>query len=106
LGHAFGVRRVGLSRSSGVLAVVYAQFEVDWARPERIEDELIRSGARDAHMLADDVPIVAVTVSARSLREANALVRDLLEHVGAGSVEIIAPRVLLGSLSTFASRDL
>jgi hypothetical protein len=54
-----------------VLAVFHAQFEVDWLRPEWIEDELVRSGAREAHMLADDVPIVAVTVWARSAHEAN-----------------------------------
>jgi hypothetical protein len=77
-----------------VLAVVYAQFEVDWSRPEWIEDELVRSGAREAHMLADDVPIVAVTVCARSPDEANNIVRGLLTGVGAYSVEIIEPRVL------------
>jgi hypothetical protein len=72
-----------------MLAVVHAQFEVDWSRPEWIEDELVRRGARDAHMLGDDVPTVSVTVSAPSLRAAELLVRDLLARVGAASVEIL-----------------
>ena len=76
-----------------MLVVVLAQFEVDWSKPEWIEDELVRSGARDAHMLADDIPTVAVTVCARSRDGAETIVRSLLEHVGASSIEIVPARV-------------
>ena len=79
-----------------MLAVVHAQFEVDWSRPEWIEDELVRRGARDAHLLGDDVAAVSVTVSAPSHREAELLVRDLLARVGAASVEIL-PRAAAGA---------
>ena len=44
-----------------VLVVVQARFEVDWSCPEWIEDELVRCGARDAHLLDDDR--VSVTVA-------------------------------------------
>jgi hypothetical protein len=90
-----------------VLTVVHAHFEVDWSRPEWIEDELVRRGARDAHMLPDDIPTVAVTVSARSREEANAVVCRLLDRVGAYAVEIVPPslaaRILLQSRVATAS---
>jgi hypothetical protein len=76
-----------------VLAVVHAQFEVDWSRPEWIEDELVRRGARDAHLLPDDILTVALTVSARSREEANAVARQLLDRVGAYSIEIVPSRL-------------
>ena len=64
-----------------MLVVVQAAIDVDWARPEWIEDELIRAGARDAHLV--DAGTVAVMVAAGSTREAAALVEDLLARVGA-----------------------
>jgi hypothetical protein len=67
-----------------MLVVVQAHFEVDWARPEWIEDELIRCGARDAHLV--DEYMVAVTVAAPSRPVAENLVRDLLDRVGAAVV--------------------
>lgn len=76
-----------------MLALVYAQFEVDWSRPEWIEDELVRRGARDAHLLPDDILTVALTVSARSREEANAVARQLLDRVGAYSIEIVPSRL-------------
>ena len=69
-----------------MLVVVDARFEVDWSRPSWIEDELIRSGARDARLLEDD--LVAVTVAARTRPDACELVRDLLDGVGAHVLEI------------------
>lgn len=69
-----------------MLFIVQARFEVDWSRPEWIEDELVRSGARDARILPDDA--VAVTVTARSRDEADGMVRDLLARLGASGVEI------------------
>lgn len=71
-------------RLPGMLVVVQAQFEVDWARPEWIEDELIRCGAREAHLV--DEYTVAVTVAARSRPMAEELVHDLLDRVGASVV--------------------
>jgi len=70
---------------SRVLAVVQARFEVEWSRPEWAADELVRRGAREARLLADDC--VSVTVCADSRETAEALVRDLLERVGARAVE-------------------
>lgn len=64
-----------------MLVVVQAPFDVDWTRPEWLEDELIRSGARDARLV--DGETVAVTVAAASTREARELVRGLLDRVGA-----------------------
>lgn len=69
-----------------MLVVVRGRFEVDWSRPEWIEDELIRRGAREAHLVGEDT--VAVTVAASSRREANELVRDLLARVGATVLEL------------------
>jgi hypothetical protein len=71
-----------------VLAVIRAQFAVDWTRPGWIEDELVRRGARDAHLVGDDV--VSVTVVASSRREAEELVEDLLIRVGATPLGIVA----------------
>ncbi|HVS85304.1 MAG TPA: hypothetical protein VHD91_06710 [Gaiellaceae bacterium] len=62
-----------------MLVVVQAPFELDWARPEWLEDELIRAGARDARLV--DAVTVAVTVAAASAMEAEVMVRDLLERV-------------------------
>jgi len=67
-----------------VLYTLQVRFEVDWSRPVWIEDELVRSGARDAHVLEDGK--VAVTVAARSGDEAYDLVRELLARVGATEV--------------------
>lgn len=64
-----------------MLVVVQAKFEVDWSRTSWIEDELIRSGARDARLT--DPNTVAVTVAARSRSEADDLVCALLTRVGA-----------------------
>ena len=78
-----------------MLFVLQARFEVDTRpvalepglRMARIEDELVRSGARDAHLVDDAA--VSVTVAASSRGTANELVRDLLERVGASTVEIV-----------------
>ena len=67
-----------------MLAVVRARFTVDWACPEWIEDELVRRGARDAHLVGDGA--VSVMVEARSHADAKALVQDLLERIGATDV--------------------
>jgi hypothetical protein len=68
-----------------MLAVVRAPFEIDWAIPEWIEDELVRRGARDARLVEDG--IVAVTVEASSPAHADELVRDLLHRIGARVLE-------------------
>ena len=78
-----------------VLISVHVRFEVDWTRPDWIEDELIRGGARDAHMIQGDD--VAVTVAARSRAEANQLVEALLARVGATAVEILKHEPALSS---------
>lgn len=71
-----------------MLVVVQATFEVGWARSGWIEDELIRCGAQDAHLLDQDA--VSVTVAARSAGDAHEMVRDLLNRAGASTVEIAA----------------
>ena len=68
-----------------------ARFEVDWSRPEWIEDELVRSGAREAHLLDDD--LVSVTVCARSRVDAEDLVRDLLGRVNAKVAGLVVPEL-------------
>jgi hypothetical protein len=73
-----------------MLAVVRARFVLDCARPEWIEDELVRRGARDAHLLDEDV--VSVTVEAASEVVANALVLDLLARLGATGLSICTAR--------------
>jgi hypothetical protein len=64
-----------------MLVVVHARLEVDRARPEWIEDELVRCGARDARVVDEDA--VAVTVAARSRAVAEELVLELLDRVRA-----------------------
>jgi hypothetical protein len=64
-------------------------FEVDWSRPEWIEDELVCRGARNARLFDDD--LVSVTVSAGSRETAEDLVRELLERVNARAVAIAEP---------------
>lgn len=58
-------------------------------RPQWIEDELVRCGARDARLIDEDV--VAVTVAAQSSAEANELVRVLLARVGVSKDAIVQP---------------
>jgi hypothetical protein len=72
-----------------VLVVVQARFEVDWSRPEWIEDELVRCGAREAHLIDDD--LVSVTVCAGSRLAAEEIVRDLLGRVSAKVVGLVMP---------------
>ena len=76
-----------------VLVVVQARFEVDWSRLEWIEDELVRSGARDARLVEDD--LVSVTVCANSREAAEELVRELLERVSARAVGVVEPELVL-----------
>jgi hypothetical protein len=76
-----------------VLVVVRARFEVDWLHPGWIEDELVRCGARDAHLLEDD--LVSVTVCASTREAAEELVRELLERVGARAVAVVEPELTL-----------
>jgi hypothetical protein len=76
-----------------VLVVVQARFRVDWSRPEWIEDELVRCGARDAHLANDE--LVSVTVCAGSREAAEELVRDLLERVSAKAIELVEPEMAL-----------
>jgi hypothetical protein len=76
-----------------VLVVVQAHFELDWSRPEWIEDELVRCGARAAHLLPND--LVSVTVSAASHEAAEDLVRELLDRVRAKAVEVVEPELAL-----------
>jgi hypothetical protein len=76
-----------------VLVVVQARFEVDWSRPEWIEDELVRCGARDARLLEDD--LVSVTVSASSREDAENFVRELLERVSARAVGLVELELVL-----------
>jgi hypothetical protein len=68
---------------------VQARFALDWFRPQWIEDELVRCGARDARLIDED--IVAVTVAAGSSAEANELVRVLLARVGVNEVATVEP---------------
>ena len=70
-----------------MLVSVHVRFEVDWARPMWIEDELIRGGAREARLLDGDR--VVVTVAARSRAEAVELVESLLARVGAEACKIL-----------------
>jgi hypothetical protein len=72
-----------------VLVVAQARFQIDWSRPEWIEDELVRCGARDARLLDDG--LVSVTVCARSREAAEDLVRGLLQRIDARTVEIVQP---------------
>jgi hypothetical protein len=72
-----------------VLVVVQARFQIDWSRPEWIEDELVRCGARDARLL--DNGLVSVTVRAASREAAEDLVRGLLQRINARTVEIVQP---------------
>ena len=83
----------GILDTSFVLVVVQAHFEVDWSRPEWIEDELVRRGARDARLLDDD--LVSVTVCASSREAAEDLVRELLERVSARAVAVLDPDLAL-----------
>jgi hypothetical protein len=76
----------GACQDGFMLVVVEACFEVDWTRPAWIEDELVRRGARDAHIAENGA--VSIVVEARSRAEASDLARDLLERVGATKVEI------------------
>jgi hypothetical protein len=69
-----------------VLVVVVARFEVDWTRPAWIEDELVRRGARDAHLAKNGA--VSIVVEARSQAGAGDLARELLARVGATEVEM------------------
>lgn len=75
-----------------MLVVVWARFALDWSRPEWIEDELVRAGARDARMT--DTDSVAVTVAAESSARANEIVRALLDRVGASEVAIVDPALV------------
>jgi hypothetical protein len=72
-----------------MLVVVQARSEVDWSRPEWIEDELVRRGARDARLIEDD--LVSVTVCAGSREAAEDLVRELLERISARGVAVVGP---------------
>ena len=76
-----------------MLVVVQAHFEVDWSRPEWIEDELVRCGARDARLFDDD--LVSVTVCASSQEAAQDLVRELLDRVSAKAVEVVESELAL-----------
>lgn len=75
-----------------MLVVVQARFGLDWPRPEWIEDELVRAGARDARMT--DTDCVAVTVAAESSARANELVCALLDRIGASEVAIVDPALI------------
>jgi tRNA A37 threonylcarbamoyladenosine dehydratase len=68
---------------------MHVRFQVDWSRPEWIEDELIRCGARDATLIDED--LVSVTVSANSRAVGEELVRDLLDRVGAKATDTLEP---------------
>jgi hypothetical protein len=76
-----------------VLVVVQARFEVDWSRPEWIEDELVRCGAREAHLL--DENRVSVTVCANSCEAAEEIVRELFERVSAKVLGLLVPEPAL-----------
>jgi RNA-binding protein YhbY len=76
-----------------VLVVVQAHLEVDWSRPEWIEDELVRSGAREARLLEDG--FVSVTVCANSRDAAEDFVRELLERVSAKAVAVVGAELVL-----------
>lgn len=75
-----------------VLIVVQARFVLDWSRPEWIEDELVRAGARDARMT--DTDSVAVTVAAESYGHAKEVVCALLRRLGASGVAIGDPALV------------
>jgi hypothetical protein len=49
--------------------VVQAHFELDWSRQEWIEDELVRSGAREARLLEDGLVLVTVCANSRDAAE-------------------------------------
>ena len=76
-----------------MLVVVRAHFEVDWSRPEWIEDELVRCGARDARLFDDD--LVSVTVCAGSREAGEDFVRELLARVSARAVAVVEPEIAL-----------
>jgi hypothetical protein len=76
-----------------VLVVVQARFEVDWSRPDWIEDELVRRGARDARLLEDD--LVSVTVCANTREAAEDLVSELLERLSARAVAVVERGLVL-----------
>jgi hypothetical protein len=76
-----------------MLVIVQARFEVDWSRPEWIEDELVRCGARDARLLEHD--LISVMVGARSRDEAEDRVRELLERVNAKAVTVVEPELVV-----------
>lgn len=76
-----------------MLVVVRARFEADWANPAWIEDELVRRGARDSHLVEEDV--VAVTVEAKSRLDAETAVCELLSRVGVALVGIHNERPLV-----------
>ena len=76
-----------------MLSVVRAQFIVDWANPAWIEDELVRRGARDAHLV--DYDVVAVTVEAKSRSDAEATVRELLSRIGVAVISMGNKRPLI-----------
>lgn len=69
-----------------MLLVVRALFEVDRPQPGWLEDELVRRGARGAHMTEDGA--VSILLQAKSRGEASELARDLLARVGATVLEV------------------
>lgn len=73
-----------------MLRVVRTRLELDPTSPDRLEDELIRSGARGARMLRDGT--IAVTVAARAPEDAVALVRDLMTRVAESVCEVVSVR--------------
>lgn len=69
-----------------MLVVVRASFEVGRAGQTWLEDELVRRGARGAHLTGDGA--VSILVEARSRGEASDLARDLLARVGATVLDV------------------
>jgi len=69
-----------------MLMAVRAWSAVDLARPAWIEDELVRRGARGAHLTDDGA--VSILVEAKSRGEASDVARDLLARVGATMLEV------------------
>lgn len=80
-----------------MLHVVHTRPAVDPTLPERLEDDLIRSGARGAHLLEDGA--IAVTVAASTLHDAIVLVQDLMARACAGTPETV-DAILAGHDST------
>lgn len=73
-----------------MLHVVRTRLEFEPMSPDRLEDELVRRGARGARALRDGA--IAVTVAARTHDDAVALVDDLIARAAENVRDVAAVR--------------